>query len=72
MDMIYNDLAMLVAAASLCQDLDHSWTSFDLACKSCFKNLQFVSENEGNMEQSLASELGILTSASDPCSQWFS
>lgn len=72
MDIIYNYLAMLVGAGSLFDDLDHCLTPFDLACKSRFKKLQFASGNKGNTKRSLASELGILTLASDPCFQWFS
>ena len=72
MEIIHNYLGTLVGGVLLFDDLDRCLTPFDLARKGGFKKLQFASGNERNTRRSLASELGILTSASDPCSQWFS
>lgn len=68
----YSFLAILVKGSFLFGDLDYCLTPFGLACKRGLEKIQFALGNEENTKQSLASELGILILASDPCSQSFS
>lgn len=69
MEIKYNYLDMLAGGGFLFDGLVYCLTPFDLACKRGFKKMQFAPGDEENTKQSLASELGILISASDLCSQ---
>lgn len=69
MEILLHYLDRLVGGCFLFDDLDLLPDSFDLACKQGFKKMQFALGTKENTKQSLASEPGILISASDPCPQ---